>query len=228
LREELSRLSLARVIVSRMTDPAAATPPPDDLRRGPDGRLRCGWGAKAPEYVAYHDVEWGRPVHDDIRLFEKLCLEGFQAGLSWLTILRKREAFRRAFAGFDPAKVAAFGDADVARLLADASIIRSRAKIEAAIANGKAMLALGDTTLDELVWTHAPPPRPAPTGLHALPASTPESKALAKELKRRGFRFVGATTVYAMMQACGVVNDHLAGCFVREELARQEAARPPA
>jgi DNA-3-methyladenine glycosylase I len=203
--------------MAAMSDPVGERHP-GDLRRGPDGRLRCAWGAQPAEYAAYHDLEWGRPVHDDVRLFEKLCLEGFQAGLSWLTILRKREAFRLAFAGFDPARVAAFGDADVARLLQDATIIRSRAKIEAAIANGRAMLALGDTTLDELVWAHAPPPRPAATSPRALPASTPESTALARELKRRGFRFVGATTVYAMMQACGVVNDHLAGCFVRAEL----------
>jgi len=143
-----------------MTDPVDERPP-DDLRRGPDGRLRCAWSGATVEYVAYHDAEWGRPVHDDVRLFEKLCLEGFQAGLSWLTVLRKREAFRLAFANFEPAKVAAFGEADVTRLLRDASIIRSRAKIEAAIANGRAMLALGDTTLAELVWAHAPPPRPA-------------------------------------------------------------------
>ncbi len=211
-----------------MTDPVDERPP-DDLRRGPDGRLRCAWSGATVEYVAYHDAEWGRPVHDDVRLFEKLCLEGFQAGLSWLTVLRKREAFRLAFANFEPAKVAAFGEADVTRLLRDASIIRSRAKIEAAIANGRAMLALGDTTLAELVWAHAPPPRPAPTSSRALPASTPESAALAKELKRRGFRFVGATTVYAMMQACGVVDDHLAGCFVRAELTREperDARRP--
>jgi DNA-3-methyladenine glycosylase I len=210
-----------------MTDPAGA-PPPDDLFRGPDGRLRCAWGAQPAEYVVYHDLEWGRPVHDEVRLFEKLCLEGFQAGLSWLTILRKREAFRRAFAGFQPAEVAAFGEADVARLLQDASIIRSRAKIEATIANGRAMLALGETTLGELVWAHAPRPRPAPASRSALPASTPESAALARELKRRGFRFVGATTVYALMQACGVVNDHLAHCFIRAELARLDADRPPA
>jgi len=203
-----------------MTDPAGA-PPPDDLRADPDGRLRCAWGAQPAEYVAYHDLEWGRPVHDEVRLFEKLCLEGFQAGLSWLTILRKREEFRRAFAGFQPAKVAAFGEAEVARLLEDASIVRSRAKIEATIANGRAMLALGETTLDELVWAHAPPPRPAPVSRSALPASTPEAVALAKELKRRGFRFVGATTVYALMQACGVVNDHLAGCFVRTDARRR-------
>jgi DNA-3-methyladenine glycosylase I len=201
-----------------MTDPVGA-PAPDDLRPGLDGRLRCAWGARPAEYVAYHDTEWGRPVHDEIRLFEKLCLEGFQAGLSWLTILRKRKAFRRAFAGFDPSTVAAFGEADVARLLADSGIIRSRAKIEATIANARAVLELGDTTLSELVWGHAPAPRPAPVSMADVPASTPESVALAKQLKRRGFRFVGATTVYAMMQACGLVNDHLAGCFVRAELA---------
>jgi DNA-3-methyladenine glycosylase I len=189
-----------------------------DLLTGEDGLARCAWAGSAPEYVAYHDAEWGRPVHDDTRLFEKLCLEGFQAGLSWLTILRKREAFRRAFAGFDPATVAAFGEADVARLLADPGIVRSRAKVAAAIANARAMAAMTDTTLDRLVWAHAPPPRPAPTALSALPASTAESAALAAELKRRGFRFVGPTTVYATMQACGVVDDHLAGCFVRAEL----------
>ena len=185
-----------------------------DLLTGDDGRARCAWAASAPEYVAYHDAEWGRPVHDDVRLFEKLCLEGFQAGLSWLTILRKRAAFRRAFAGFDPATVAGFGEAEVARLLADPGIVRSRAKVAAAIANARAMVAMTDTNLDRLVWAHAPPARPAPAALSELPASTPESAALAAELKRRGFRFVGPTTVYAMMQACGVVDDHLAGCFV--------------
>ena len=189
-----------------------------ELVKGSDGRLRCPWAGSQPDYLAYHDLEWGRPVHDEVRLFEKLCLEGFQAGLSWYTILRKREAFRRAFAGFEPARVAAFGEADVTRLLADASIVRSRRKIESTVANARAMLALGDTTLDRLVWTHAPAARPAPTHFSELVASTPESAALAAELKRRGFRMVGATTVYAMMQACGVVNDHLAGCFVREEL----------
>jgi DNA-3-methyladenine glycosylase I len=204
-----------------MTDPVGA-PAPDDLRPGSDGRLRCAWGARPAEYVTYHDTEWGRPVQDEIRLFEKLCLEGFQAGLSWLTILRKREAFRRAFAGFDPTSVAAFDDADVARLLADSGIIRSRAKIEATIANARAVLELGDTSLSELVWAHAPAPRPAPVSMAEVPASTPESVALAKQLKRRGFRFVGATTVYAMMQACGLVNDHLAGCFVRAELASRQ------
>jgi DNA-3-methyladenine glycosylase I len=192
-----------------------------DLVTGDDGRARCGWAARPSEYLAYHDREWGRPVHDDVRLFEKLCLEGFQSGLSWLTILRKREAFRRAFAGFDPPTVAAFGDAEVARLLADPGIVRSRAKVAATIANARAMVAMTDTTLDRLVWAHAPPARPAPASLAELPASTPESAALAAELKRRGFRFVGPTTVYAMMQACGVVDDHLAGCFVRDELAGQ-------
>ena len=188
------------------------------LVRGEDGVVRCFWGASAPEYAAYHDTEWGFPVSDDRRLFEKLCLEGFQAGLSWLTILRKREAFRRAFAGFDPPTVAGFGEAEVARLLADPGIVRSRAKVAAAIANARAMVAMTDTTLDRLVWAHAPPTRPAPGSFAELPASTPESTALAAELKRRGFRFVGPTTVYATMQACGVVDDHLAGCFVRAEL----------
>src|SRR5262247_596037 len=127
-----------------------------DLTIGPDGRPRCPWAGSQPDYLAYHDLEWGRPVHDEVRLFEKLCLEGFQAGLSWYTILRKREAFRRAFAGFEPARVAAFGEADVTRLLADAGIVRSRRKIESTVGNARAMLALGDTTLDRLVWTHAP------------------------------------------------------------------------
>ncbi len=189
-----------------------------DLASGADGRLRCPWAGSQPDYLAYHDLEWGRPVHDDVRLFEKLCLEGFQAGLSWYTILRKREAFRRAFAAFEPEKVAAFGEADVQRLLEDATIVRSRRKIEATIANARAMLGLGDTTLERLVWAHAPAPRPAPGRAGEVAPTIPESVALAVELKRRGFRMVGATTVYAMMQACGVVNDHLAGCFVRDEL----------
>ena len=189
-----------------------------DLVEGSDGRLRCPWAGSQPDYLAYHDLEWGRPVHDELRLFEKLCLEGFQAGLSWYTILRKRDAFRRAFAGFEPARVAAFGEADVDRLLADAGIVRSRRKIEATIANARALLALGDTTLERLVWTHAPARHRAPRRSGQVPASIPESTALAVELKRRGFRMVGATSVYAMMQACGVVNDHLAGCFVRDEL----------
>jgi DNA-3-methyladenine glycosylase I len=184
---------------------------------------RC-FGDGDPLYERYHDEEWGRPVTDERGLFERLALEGFQSGLSWLTILRKREAFRAAFAGFDPDAVAAFGEADVERLLGDARIVRNRAKIEATIANARALLALrggGGPTLVELVWgRHRPPPRPAPRTLADLPSSTPESVALSRELKRRGFRFVGPTTLYALMQACGVVNDHLAGCPARAAVAR--------
>src|SRR5713101_5708433 len=166
---------------------------------------RCPWGAEPPEYRRYHDEEWGRPVTDDGRIFEKLCLEGFQAGLSWLTILRKREAFRAAFAGFDAAAVAGFGQDDVTRLLADA---------------GESLAALA--------WSFETPAGPAPTGLGDIPASTPASKALSKELLRRGFRFVGPTTVYAAMQSLGIVNDHVAGCFAREvcEAERASLARP--
>jgi DNA-3-methyladenine glycosylase I len=172
---------------------------------------RCWWSASSPEYVRYHDEEWGRPVRDDRALFEKLCLESFQSGLSWLTILRKRDSFRAAFDGFDIAKVARYGDEDVARLLADASIVRNRAKIEATIANARAAL---DLPLAELLWSFAPPPRPRPRTAADIPATSPESVAMAKELKRRGFRFVGPTTAYALMQACGLVDDHLEGCVV--------------
>jgi DNA-3-methyladenine glycosylase I len=174
---------------------------------------RCPWGASTPDYVAYHDDEWGKPVRDDQGLYERLCLEAFQSGLSWLTILRKREAFRAAFAGFEPARVAAFGDEDVARLMADAGIVRNRMKIDAAIANARATLELD--SLADLLWSFAPPERPAPRTLADVPAVTPESTAMAKELKRRGFRFVGPTTAYALMQACGLVNDHLDGCLAR-------------
>jgi DNA-3-methyladenine glycosylase I len=173
------------------------------------------------DYVEYHDVEWGRPVRDDRGNFERLTLEAFQSGLSWLTILRKREGFRAAFAGFDIAAVAAFDDGDVARLLDDVGIVRNRAKIDAAIANARAALALdadgGGRALADLMWSFAPDPatRPVPEVLADIPAVTAESTALAKELKRRGFRFVGPTTVYAHMQACGMVNDHLAGCEFR-------------
>jgi DNA-3-methyladenine glycosylase I len=188
-----------------------------DLVEGPDGRLRCAWGASAPEYVAYHDDEWGRPLRGDDALYERLVLEAFQSGLSWLTILRKREGFRAAFAGFDIDAVAGFGDADVARLLADAAIVRNRAKVEAAIANARAARALrdGGESLTEVIWSFAPAARPAPRSYADVPAVTPESTALAKELKRRGFRFVGPTTAYATMQACGLVNDHLEGCYAR-------------
>jgi DNA-3-methyladenine glycosylase I len=171
---------------------------------------RCWWGASTPEYIAYHDEEWGRPVRDSRALYEKLCLEAFQSGLSWLTILRKREHFRAAFAGFEIERVAAFGEQDVARLMADAGIVRNRAKIEAAIANARAAV---DLDLSELLWSFAPEPRPRPRTPADVPASTPESTAMAKELKRRGFRFVGPTTAYALMQACGLVDDHLAGCL---------------
>jgi DNA-3-methyladenine glycosylase I len=189
----------------------------DGLGPGPDGRPRCWWALGTPEYVRYHDEEWGRPVREDRALYEKLCLEAFQSGLSWLTILRKREAFRAAFAGFDLDAVAAFGEADVVRLMADAAIIRNRLKVEAAIANARAAVALrdGGESLSELIWAFAPGERAAPRGRADVPAITPESTAMAKELKRRGFRFVGPTTAYALMQACGLVNDHLAGCLAR-------------
>lgn len=189
---------------------------------GADGRPRCPWpGVADPLYTAYHDTEWGRPVTDEVALFEKLCLEGFQAGLSWITILRKRADFRDSFAGFEPERVARFDDRDVERLMADARIVRNRRKVEATIGNARALLAM-DGTLSDLVWDHRPPPRPAPERFADVPAATPESVALARALKRRGFRFVGPTTVYALMQACGVVDDHLAGCFAREEI--EEAA----
>jgi DNA-3-methyladenine glycosylase I len=184
--------------------------------RGEDGQLRCPWGLSAPDYVEYHDSEWGKPVHGDAALYERISLEAFQSGLSWITILRRREGFRRAFDGFDPVKVAAYDDSDVTRLLADQGIIRNGAKIRATIANARALLALDGTDLDSLIWGFAPDSaRPAPGALSDVPAVTPESTALAKELKRRGFRFVGPTTAYALMQACGLVNDHLTDCFAR-------------
>jgi DNA-3-methyladenine glycosylase I len=187
------------------------------------GELRC-FGGDDPLYRAYHDDEWGRPVRDDRGLFERFSLEAFQSGLAWITILRKREGFRAAFADFDPEVVAQYGEQDVARLMADAGIVRNRLKIAATIANAAALVALHDAgrTLSELVWSHAPPPRPAPQGWGEVPALTAESTALAKALKREGFRFVGPTTAYASMQACGLVNDHLAGCVAR---AATEAAQ---
>jgi DNA-3-methyladenine glycosylase I len=182
---------------------------------GPDGKLRCPWALSAVDYVAYHDDEWGRPVRDDQGLYEKLSLEAFQSGLSWLTILRKRENFRAAFAGFDPARVAAFGPDDVARLLADAGIVRNRAKIEAAIANARAVLDLPDG-LAALVWQYADDSqRPAPRTVADVPAATPGAQALSADLRRHGFRFTGPVTAYATMQACGLVDDHLADCFRR-------------
>jgi DNA-3-methyladenine glycosylase I len=186
---------------------------------------RC-WPTTDPAYVAYHDEEWGRPVTDERGLYERLCLEGFQSGLSWLTILRKRPAFRAAFAGFEPEAVAEFGSADVDRLLGDAGIVRHRGKIEAAIANARATLALREagTPLHRLVWSHRPADGRAPRSSADWQASTPESVALSKALRSAGFRFVGPTTVYATMQACGIVNDHLADCFVRDEVEKEIAS----
>ncbi len=177
-------------------------------------RERCGWATSAPEYVAYHDDEWGWPLRGEGALFERLSLEAFQSGLSWLVILRKRAGFRAAFAGFDPAVVAGFGDHDVVRLLADAGIVRNRAKIDATIHNARQVLEL-DTPLDELLWSFAPDPavRRRPADLSQVPATSVESHAMARELKRRGFRFVGPTTCYALMQAAGLVDDHVQGCW---------------
>jgi DNA-3-methyladenine glycosylase I len=194
--------------------PVPAGAPPRGAARGPDGRLRCPWGLSTPEYLAYHDQEWGRPVRDDAAIFERLCLEGFQSGLSWLTILRKRENFRAAFAGFDPAAVAAFGAGDVARLMADPGIVRNRAKITAVIGNARAALAVPGG-LSALVWKYAEEGADPPRTLDDVPSATPASKALSAELRRCGFTFTGPVTAYATMQACGVVNDHLAGCCCR-------------
>ncbi|AEN12208.1 MULTISPECIES: DNA-3-methyladenine glycosylase I [unclassified Streptomyces] len=182
-----------------------------------DGRPRCPWGLSTEDYLVYHDTEWGRPVHGDQALFERLCLEAFQSGLSWLTILRRREGFRHAFAGFDIPAVARFTDADRERLLADPGIIRNRAKIDATLANAKVLADWEEGELDALIWSYAPDPasRPAPRTLGDVPAVTPASTALAKELKKRSIRFVGPTTAYALMQACGLVDDHLADCVSR-------------
>jgi DNA-3-methyladenine glycosylase I len=187
--------------------------------------VRCAWGT-GDAMREYHDVEWGRPVTDEAGLFERLCLEAFQSGLSWSTILAKREAFRRAFAGFDPEAVARFGARDTERLMRDASIVRNRAKIEAAIANAAAVVALRDAELPfpVLVWSFAPTAAQAPKTDGDIPAVIPESQALAKALKRHGFRFVGPTTAYALMQACGLVNDHVAACHVRAEVESERAA----
>jgi DNA-3-methyladenine glycosylase I len=193
---------------------SAATGSPD-LLHGADGLGRCPWAGSAPEYIDYHDTEWGQPIRTDDGLFERLALEGFQSGLSWLTILRKRPAFRAGFAGFVIDKVAAFDDADRARLLADAGIVRNRAKIDATIANARAALDLPDG-LAALLWSYAPAHRPRPRRLADVPPTSPESIAMSRDLKRRGFRFVGPTTAYALMQAAGLVDDHLTGCCVPE------------
>lgn len=204
--------------------------PSAELIEGDDGRSRCAWGALDLEYRRYHDEEWGTPQHDPVRLFEKVCLEGFQAGLSWITILRRRPAFREVFHAFDVERVAAMTEADVERLLDDARIIRHRGKIEATIQNARATLAL-DQPLEQLLWSFAPPPRAAaPRAFAEVPAVTPESTAMSKTLRRLGFRFVGPTTMYALMQASGMVDDHLAGCFraTANRTAPSAAATTPA
>ena len=190
--------------------------------RGADGLIRCGWSGDDPLYVAYHDDEWGRGEGDDHRLFEKIVLEGFQAGLSWLTVLRKRERFRRVFAGFDPEVVAGYGEQEIEALLEDAGIIRHRGKIEAAIGNaGRALEMIEEHgSLSSYLWGYASEGGPAPRSLEDLPAQTAASEALSTDLKRRGWRFVGPTTMYAFMQAMGLVNDHLDGCFARAECER--------
>ncbi len=203
----------------------------DGLARGRDGRVRCAWPGEDPGYLAYHDLEWGMPAADDRRLFEKICLEGFQSGLSWLTILRKRENFRRAFSGFDFEAVAAFGPAEISALLEDAGIVRHRGKIEATVSNARRACEMAGEfgSLAAFFWRWEPDPaaRTAPGG-HPPPSASPESTALSRELKRRGWTFVGPTTAYSFMQAMGLVNDHAAGCFARErvERARADFARP--
>ena len=192
-----------------------------DLVTGADGRARCFWGGGSPEYVIYHDTEWGQPVHGDDALFERLTLEAFQSGLSWITILRKRPAFRAAFAGFSIAKVAEFTEDDAARLMTDAGIVRNRMKSDAALHNARVAAGLPGG-ISALLWSFAPPERQRPATRADVPAVTPESKALAKDLKKRGFKFVGPTTAYALMQATGMVDDHLAGCWVPPV----KAARP--
>jgi DNA-3-methyladenine glycosylase I len=185
-----------------------------DLVIGPDGRARCAWAGSDPEYLRYHDEEWGRPLHGDRPLYEKLTLEGFQAGLSWITILRKRPAFRTAFAGFEPDIVARFDESDVERLMGDAGIVRNRAKIEAAISNAKIVAAMAEGELDALLWSFAPPAtEQRPASFADLPATTPESEAASKALRKLGFRFVGPTTLYALMQSSGMVDDHIGGCW---------------
>jgi DNA-3-methyladenine glycosylase I len=190
---------------------------PDGLVAGADGVVRCWWPGDDAGYLDYHDTEWGRPVHDDRRLFEKLCLEGFQAGLSWLTVLRKRPAFREVFADFDPEAVAGYGASDVDRLLTDARIIRHRGKVEATVTNARATVELieQEGSLDEFVWRYAPASPPVPRSRSDVRATSPEATALSRDLRRRGFRFVGPTTAYAFSQAMGLVDDHIVGCASR-------------
>lgn len=204
-----------------------SNPLPQGLIAGADGLVHCWWCGTDPLYRAYHDQEWGRPVADDRALFEKLCLEGFQAGLSWLTILRKREAFRTGFANFIPERVARFDEVDIARLLANAGIVRHRGKIEAAIGNARACLALREQTgqsLAAFLWRFAPPSAPPLETSAGIRATCPESETLSKELRRRGWRFVGPTTLYAFMQSMGLVNDHLVGCHAATACAQARDA----
>ncbi|MGZ0712055.1 DNA-3-methyladenine glycosylase I (plasmid) [Coraliomargarita sp. W4R53] len=184
-----------------------------DTRTGPDGIARCAWVGEDAEYRRYHDEEWGRPLHGDRALFEKMSLEGFQAGLSWITILRKRPHFREVFAGFDPKAIAAFGDQDVERLMMDAGIIRNRLKIGATLSNAHLMLEMREGEFDEFMWSFAPAPKARPQSSVEVPATTAESDAMSKALKKRGFRFVGSTTMYALMQSSGMVDDHVRGCW---------------
>ncbi len=199
-----------------------------DVISGEDGRERCGWVGATPEYRAYHDLEWGRPITDEDGLFERMSLEGFQSGLSWITILRKRDAFRVAFAGFEVAAVADFTDADVERLVSDAAIVRHRGKIEAVIGNARRVREMHGRgeSLADLLWSFAPAQSAVPARFADVPAVTEASTAMSKELRRRGFRFVGPTTAYALMQAVGMVNDHLEGCWVRDDVTRDVAAHP--
>jgi len=183
-----------------------------DTRLGPDGLLRCGWVGDDAEYRRYHDEEWGRPLHGDRALFEKMSLEGFQAGLSWITILRKRPRFREVFAGFEPTTVAAFDESDVERLMGDAGIIRNRAKILATIGNARLVTEMEPGELDAFMWSFAPASHRRPTSFAEVPATTAESDAMSKALRKRGFRFVGSTTMYALMQSSGMVDDHVLGC----------------
>ena len=203
--------------ISPFGAPTTGLAPADALARGlvigEDGRARCFWGGSTPDYAAYHDTEWGRPLHGDDALFERMCLEAFQSGLAWITILRKRPAFRAAFDDFAIAKVAGYTEEDAARLMADAGIVRNRMKIAAALHNARVAADLPDG-LSALLWSFAPEPRPRPAGRSGVPAVTAESTAMAKALKKRGFKFVGPTTAYALMQATGMVDDHLAGCWV--------------
>lgn len=192
----------------------------NDLIKGDDKKVRCGWVGSDADNIHYHDTEWGRKVTDDRAIFEKICLEGFQSGLSWITILRKRETFRKAFKGFDPAKVAKLGESDIKRLLTNASIVRHRGKIEATINNARKTLDMQKKkeSLSELVWSYAPTRKQRiPAKLADLKSETPESIALSKELRRRGFKFVGPTTMHAAMQSLGLINDHLSGCHFRRE-----------